>query len=87
VTLRGHVGEVVMLAAIVTTMLFVPAAAMLAGLLFLIGVSLSAFTTFNGLLNGWQGTAAWWTIAFLPALAYSVYVMPWEPNGAAGSTS
>jgi ABC-type multidrug transport system permease subunit len=78
VTLRGHVGEVAMLAAIVTTMLFVPAAAMLAGLLYLVGISLHGFTTFNGVLNAWQGTAAWWTIAFLPALAYSVYMLPWK---------
>lgn len=77
--LRGHIGEVAMMAAIVATMLFVPAAAMLAGVLFLAGVSLHAFTTFNGALDAWQGTAAWWTIAFLPALAYAVWVMPWEP--------
>jgi hypothetical protein len=77
-TLRGHVGEVAMLAAIVTTMLFLPAAVLLAGLLFLVGVSLHAFATFNGVFNAYQGVAAWWMIAFLPTLAYSVYVMPWE---------
>jgi hypothetical protein len=67
-----------MLAAVVTTLLFVPAAVLLAGLLFLLGVSLPAFATFNGLLNAYQGTAAWWMIAFMPALAYSVYMMPWN---------
>ncbi|HWM45245.1 MAG TPA: hypothetical protein VNP36_22640 [Burkholderiales bacterium] len=66
-----------MLAAIVTTMLFVPAAVLLAGLFFLVGVSWHAFATFNGVLNAYQGVATWWIIAFLPALAYSVYVMPW----------
>ena len=66
-----------MLATIVTTMLFVPAAVLLAGLLYLVGVSLHAFATFNGVLNAYLGTAAWWIIAFLPTLAYSVYVMPW----------
>ena len=70
-----------MLAAIVTTMLFVPAAAMLAALLFLVGVSLHAFATFDGVLNAYTGVAAWWMIAFLPTLAYSVYVMPWDRRG------
>ena len=61
-----------MLAAIVTTMLFLPAAVLLAGLFFLVGVSWHAFATFNGVLNAYQGVATWWIIAFLPALAYSV---------------
>ena len=77
-TLRGHMGEVVMLAAIVTTMLFLPAAVLLAGLFYLVGVSLHAFATFNGVLNAYQGVAVWWLIALLPTLAYSVYAMPWE---------
>ena len=67
-----------MLAVIVTTMLFLPVAALLAGLLFFVGVSLHAFATFNGVLNAVQGVAAWWAIAFLPTLAYAIYVMPWE---------
>ena len=67
-----------MMAAIVTTMLFLPAAVLLAGLLFLVDVSLPAFATFNGVLNAYLGVAAWWIIAFLPTAAYSVYVMPWE---------
>jgi len=39
---------------------------------------LQAFATFNGVLNAYLGVAAWWIVAFLPTLAYSVYVMPWE---------
>jgi hypothetical protein len=71
-----------MLAAIVTTMLFVPAAVLLAGLLFLVGVSLHAFATFDGVLNAYQGVAVWWMIAFLPTLAYSIYVgtQEWPPD-------
>ena len=67
-----------MMAAIVTTMLFLPAAALLAGLFFLFGISLHAFATFNGALNAYLGVAAWWIIAFLPTLAYAAYVLPWE---------
>jgi hypothetical protein len=75
---RGYLGELAMMAAIVTTLLFVPAAVMLAALLFLFGGSLHAVATFGGALNAVQGTAAWWLIAFLPTLAYSTYVMPWD---------
>ena len=66
------------MASIVTTMLFLPVAVMLAGLLFLLGISLHAFATFDGVLNAYQGVAAWWLIGFLPALAYSAYVLPWH---------
>jgi len=69
-----------MMAVIVTTMLFLPAAVLLAGILFLVDVPWQAFATFDGVLNAYQGVAAWWMIAFLPTLAYSVYVMPWEPR-------
>jgi hypothetical protein len=64
------------MAAIVTTLLFVPAAAMLAGLLFLFGISLHAFLTFDGALNVVQGLLAWWALGFLPAAAYARYVLP-----------
>ena len=67
-----------MMAAIVTTMLFLPAGALLAALFFLFGISLHAFATFNGALNAYQGVAAWWIIAFLPTAAYSAYVLPWD---------
>jgi len=67
-----------MMATIVTTMLFLPAAVLLAGLFFLLGISLYAFATFNGVLDAYQGVVAWWTIAFLPTLAYSAYVLPWD---------
>jgi hypothetical protein len=69
-----------MMAAIVTTMLFLPVAVLLAGSFFVFDISLHAFATFNGALNAYQGTAAWWIIAFLPALAYSAYVLPWDPR-------
>lgn len=67
-----------MMAAIVTTLLFVPAAAMLAGLLFLFEVSLHAFLTFDGALNPVQTVLAWWALGFLPAAAYAGYVLPWH---------
>jgi hypothetical protein len=75
---RRHIGEVAMMGAIVTTLLFVPAAALLAGLLFLFGISLYAVLTFGGALNAVQGLLAWWTLGFLPAAAYAGYVLPWH---------
>ena len=67
-----------MVAAIVTTLLGVPLAALLAAFFFLIGASLPAFVTFGGALNAYLGVVAWWLLAFLPTLAYAAWVMPWE---------
>jgi len=67
-----------MMAAIVTTLLFVPVAALLAGLLFLFGISPHALLTFGGALNTVQGLLVWWTLGFLPAAAYAGYVLPWH---------
>jgi hypothetical protein len=64
--------------AIVATLLGVPAAVVLAGVLFLFDASLHAFVTFGGALNAYQGMAAWWLAVFLPTLAYAAWVMPWE---------
>ena len=66
------------MATIVTTLFWVPLAAVLAGVLFLVGSSLLALVTFGGALNAFLGAAAWWLIGFLPALGYAAYVMPWE---------
>jgi len=69
-----------MMAAIVATMLGVPVAVVLAGVLSLFDVSLHASMTFGGNLNAYQGVAAWWLAAFLPTLVYAAWVMPWEPR-------
>lgn len=66
------------MATIVTTLFWVPLAAVLAGVLFLADSSLLVLVTFGGALNVFVGAAAWWFIGFLPALVYSAYVMPWE---------
>jgi len=71
-----------MMALIVTTMLGVPLAALVAGFLALIDASPYALMTFGGRLNAYAGAAAWWLLAFLPTLAYAAYVMPWEGSRA-----
>lgn len=76
--LRHYLGEVLLMTAIVTSLLYVPAAALVAGALFLFGVSPYAFLTFGGTLNAVQGLIAWWVLGFLPALAYAAYVLPWS---------
>jgi hypothetical protein len=75
---RAYLGELATMAAIVTTLLFVPVAAILAGLLFLAGISLEAVVTFGGALNAVQGLLAWWALGFLPAAAYAAYALPWS---------
>jgi hypothetical protein len=67
-----------MLTAIITTLLYVPAAALLAGVCFLVGVSFTALVTFGGALHAVIGLLAWWVLGLLPALAYVAYVLPWN---------
>ncbi|MGH8692009.1 MAG: hypothetical protein ACREUS_13380 [Burkholderiales bacterium] len=70
------------MAAIVTTLLFVPAGALLAGLLFLTGFSVDAFLTFGDNLHAALGLLAWWVLGFLPGLAYAAYMLPWSRSEA-----
>jgi hypothetical protein len=59
------------MAAIVTTMLYVPAALLLAGVCLLAGVTVSGFFTFGGALHPVAGLLAWWGIFYVPIAVYS----------------
>lgn len=63
------------MATIVTTMLYFPAAALLAGVCLLAGVSISAFFTFGGALHPVAGMFAWWAIFYLPVAVYSSFLV------------
>jgi hypothetical protein len=76
--MRAYIGEVTLMAAIVTSLLCVPVGALLAGLLYVAGISLYAFATFGGALDGFLALLAWWLLGFLPALGYSAYLVPWS---------
>jgi hypothetical protein len=77
----GSISQAVVMAAIVTTLLCVPLAALLALLSFaLLGIPAHAFVTFGESLGAFQGVVAWWSICFLPALTYAVCVLPWSPR-------
>jgi hypothetical protein len=63
------------MAAIVTTMLYVPAAVLLAGVCLLAGVTLSAFFTFGGAVHPVAGLLAWWAIFYVPVAVYSGFIV------------
>ena len=65
------------MAAILTTMLYVPAAALLAVLGLFVGVSLSSFVSFGGAFHPVAGLALWWAIFYLPSAVYSGFLVPW----------
>lgn len=70
--------QMLVMAAIVTTALFVPVGAIVALLASgLFRVSFHALVTFGGGLPAVAGLAAWWLILFVPALVYAACVMPW----------
>lgn len=68
------------MAAIVATMLCVPAGALLAALLMLFGISLPVLVTFGGALHPVLGLIVWWVFFLVPALVYSAWVLPWIPG-------
>ena len=71
--------QMLVMAAIVTTALFLPIMAVLELLSFaLFGVSIRSFMTFGEAITAYEGLVAWWAIVFVPALAYSACVMPWR---------
>lgn len=73
--------QMLVMAAIVTTALFVPVGALIVLIAFgLFGVSLQAVVTFGGWLSVIPGLAAWWLILLIPALAYATYAMPWHAD-------
>ena len=63
------------MAAIVTTMLYVPTAVLLAGVCLLAGVTLSAFFTFGGAVHPVAGLFAWWAIFYVPVAVYSGFIV------------
>lgn len=71
--------QMIVMASIVATALFVPVTGLLALLGFLLfGISLFDFVTFGGALGPVEGLIAWWVLMLVPALVYAAYVMPWE---------
>jgi hypothetical protein len=70
------------MATIVTTMLYVPAALLLAAVCLIAGVSIYAFVTLGGSLHPVAGLFAWWAIFFVPVAVYSAFLVPWEGRGA-----
>lgn len=78
----GSLPQMVVMAAIVDTALFLPFAAILALLSFgLFGVSFHGFLTFGDVLgNTVEGLVAWWTLLLVPSLVYAAYAMPWRPK-------
>jgi hypothetical protein len=78
---RASLSETAMLAAVVTTMLYVPACALLALLCFAVrDVSLAGFITFGGTYPAYVGALVWWVILFVPAFAYVTLLPPWKPG-------
>lgn len=63
--------QVMAMAAIVATLMYLPVGAILALSAVAVGVSFDAFLTFGRALNGFQGLLAWWALGFVAALPYA----------------
>jgi hypothetical protein len=67
----------VVVAVVVTTILYFPAGAILALVLAPFGVSLQTLATFGGRLELFPGLLVWWLVVLVPALVYTAFVYPW----------
>jgi len=76
--LRAYFLEVLGMATIVTTMLYVPAAGLLAALFLFAGVPIASLVSFGHALHPVAGLAAWWALFFVPALVYCGFIVPWD---------
>jgi len=74
----GPLSQVMVMAAIVTTLLLLPVGGLVAWLCSAFaGISLGAFVTFGDRLNPFEGLVAWWFLGFVPAFAYAASLVSW----------
>jgi hypothetical protein len=77
----GAIVQMLLMAAIVTTALFVPVGALLAlACHAALRMPLESLVSFGGRLAPVAGLLAWWAILLVPALVYSACVMPWHAH-------
>jgi hypothetical protein len=69
--------QVMVMAAIVATLVYVPAGIGLPLLLSLFGISIDAVVTFGGFFNILLGMVVWWLLVFAVACIYTACVFPW----------
>jgi branched-subunit amino acid transport protein len=68
----------VVMAAIVASLFYVPAAVLAALVAQIFTVPLGALVTFWGTFNMFFGLVAWWLAAFAGACAYAAFAFPWK---------
>ncbi len=67
-----------LMAAIVASMLYVPAAILVTLMCIATGVPLDIVVGFGGALGISSGMLAWWLLVYVGAMTYSVFVFPWS---------
>jgi hypothetical protein len=77
----SSIRHTMVMAAICATLMCLPVAGLLALFAYaVLGISFHSFLTFDGALNNVAGLLAWWSLAFLIALPYAAFAMPWSPT-------
>ena len=69
--------QMALMAAVVATLVYLPAAVVLALLLRVFGISPESVATFGGRLGLFSGLLAWWLLTFNAACVYAVCTFPW----------
>lgn len=69
--------HMVAMAAIVATLVYLPAGVLTALIFRLLGIPFVVWLTFGGALHAAIGLLAWWLLIFVSACGYAAWVFPW----------
>ena len=70
--------QMTLMATVVATLVYLPAAVVLGLLLRVFGISPESVATFGGRLGLFAGLLGWWLLTFNAACIYAACTFPWE---------
>jgi succinate-acetate transporter protein len=76
----ARAGRLILMAAIIGTLLYFPAAIAVALVCAAASVRAESLLTFGGSLGLVAGILAWWLVGVAIALPYAAFVFPWHDN-------
>jgi len=75
----------IVMAAVVATLVYLPVGIAVALTLRAVGVSFEAWLTLGELLHPAQGLVVWWLFLFLGSCGYAAWLFPWSEEVVGGS--
>lgn len=73
----GALSQMIVMAAIVATLVYLPVSAVLALTLAALGISFAPWLTLGAALHPALGLLAWWLVVFVGSCGYVAWQFPW----------